>query len=468
MNNDNFWKIAPASEIDNLLILSSDNKDKSVIDSLNLSGILQKLYSALENSYDNIEIIKISRYLCRELHGIFFMPNDREKLVINSVVNAVKNGRDLSAEFRLSFLRYIHPTIPFNISQSLRENNISEMIERIYYFQILKFIVHSHIVTNDIKTSVLDEFESMFQSDEITLKQKMEIADIYIINNRRERGEEMLNILRNTELLTDDTLESLSVVEMLIRKRLVTIYNDYQNIHTGDINRNVLDACVFLIEKEGVVNYNIDNVRKTLTKLAPKHTDKINTVLERVQIDTSKFTVDNNQFNLEHVFGALWSYIQKHEYSIEMCLRLIEEMCEMADYCSTGHLSRFINVLQGFAKESELLIKISTKDQAIAVVSNYLTKECEKAGDEILESMIGTDQQHFYEFIEKIINKELHNILSEYEFNIDNIITTIKTFTAHENWYYNENEKCIKHGIKQENNESIFRRMINRIKSLFI
>ena len=47
----------------------------------------------------------------------------------------------------------------------------------------------------------------------------------------------------------------------------------------------------------------------------------------------------------------------------------------MTKYCTTGHLSRLINVLQGYTDDKKLSIVISDEQQIKAVIYNYLDTE---------------------------------------------------------------------------------------------
>lgn len=88
-----------------------------------------------------------------------------------------------------------------------------------------------------------------------------------------------------------------------------------------------------------------------------------------------------------------------HEHSKELKIRLLEEIISMAQYCSTGHLSRFINVIQGFTEDPALCITISDFAQIKSVVANVLQKILSSAPEDVLDSMFEEDQTIFANFI---------------------------------------------------------------------
>jgi hypothetical protein len=83
------------------------------------------------------------------------------------------------------------------------------------------------------------------------------------------------------------------------------------------------------------------------------------------------------------------------ESSKEAIKRLTQELVDMHDLCSTGHMSRIINVLSGFSEENGGLtvVKISWNNQIKSNISariNFRIKNNENS-DSLLESMIETE-----------------------------------------------------------------------------
>ena len=73
------------------------------------------------------------------------------------------------------------------------------------------------MATERIKTLILDEFEVLFNDNNVTSDAKMEIADIFLLNKREERGHQILAVLRGYRV---NDISNTS-----------TIYDDSQNVH---------------------------------------------------------------------------------------------------------------------------------------------------------------------------------------------------------------------------------------------
>lgn len=178
-------------------------------------------------------------------------------------------------------------------------------------------------------------------------------------------------------------------------------------------------------------NIDIQKIEDSLNQVDPENTVHIHNVLDRVQYDVSMF----GSVTLFSVFTALWNYISQHEHREELTRRLVEEIVAMDNYCSTGHLSRFLNVFQGFTDDPKLMITISTKDQMWSVISHHLNKKMEKADDKILDAMISDDKTIFLNFVKLSIAPQLKTWLKEYGNVEKEIITALIKYTGSEKWY---------------------------------
>lgn len=69
-------------------------------------------------------------------------------------------------------------------------------MEHIPYFQILKYIMRNSRASEEIRATIIEEFETLFVDPHVNGFIKMEIADIFLLNNRTVRGNEMLSVLR--------------------------------------------------------------------------------------------------------------------------------------------------------------------------------------------------------------------------------------------------------------------------------
>lgn len=166
-----------------------------------------------------------------------------------------------------------------------------------------------------------------------------------------------------------------------------TIYGNSQNVHTDEIEKSVIDTLEFLHKQQqsNINKYSFESIKKdidTLLKLEEnkKYTEKINISLNRIYLDRALYSKYN--CTLMSIFIRIWAYIQSNvEHKEEMIKRLLEELYETADTCSSGYISRLINCISGFGDEN-IGIRISWEDQIIANFIGRFNSKLSKLHDE--------------------------------------------------------------------------------------
>lgn len=84
--------------------------------------------------------------------------------------------------------------------------------------------------------------------------------------------------------------------------------------------------------------------------------------LGRILLDVACY--GKEKWTAENILERVWVYIQNSEFKSELEKRLIQELCEMSDTCSSGHAIRLVNVLSGYGGN----VKITFEDQ---IVGNF-------------------------------------------------------------------------------------------------
>ena len=155
----------------------------------------------------------------------------------------------------------------------------------------------------------------------------------------------------------------------------------------------------------------------------------INTSVDYIKNSIAIF--GDRRISLRQAFIALCYWIADHSECNALELRLIEEFTEMKEMCTTGHIARLMNVIQGFTEDENLCIRISGNDQCVAVVKSYLTKSLEECkDDEILDGLL-TGSEKYKEFLrEKISEKLLEWSKSYGKEMLDRIATTVNLFAG--------------------------------------
>ena len=414
------------SEVDHLF--ESDSfalwgEKTSIVDSKNVA---RKAKACLEALIDPTTThgakIKISEFICNKLHGVYHLTDRKVSMIVKHLACAVFESGDMPIPLRLYYLRFRNEQVAYHVSANLYNRGIKHRIRLVPYFQILKYLLRVSVDLHDPKCHqiVLKEFEDMFDDGSISLHTKMEIADIFILNGRTEQGHRMIDEIRAQEQVINDTQEHR------------TVYEDTQNVHTTGINKSVLRACVRLMEIEAPKGFDPQEVLGSLSKVCPESMETITTVLERVEIDTSRFSWEGNLFGLYDVFSSLWAFIGNHENKQDLMTRLVEEIVSMSAFCTTGHVSRFINVIQGYVDDDALQVRISQEQQIIAVVASHLDKEL--LDSEAMDSIVSDDPSPFYDAVGAKVTELLPVLYGEYEATPEHIVKAIQSYSKWTSW----------------------------------
>lgn len=169
--------------------------------------------------------------------------------------------------------------------------------------------------------------------------------------------------------------------ELYTDNKRKTIYTNMQNVHDLSVTKQVIDTLRNLIKmtkternSEEVYNSITDikvhyspseeSIRQSgvskeeLASQLAKKREAVVEVFQRIIIDTSRY----EGLPMSEIMMLVWEKIVTSENRRELEKRLVDEMYEMHQTCSTGHLSRLINVLSGFYDDIQP-VKISYKEQ---------------------------------------------------------------------------------------------------------
>jgi hypothetical protein len=226
-----------------------------------------------------------------------------------------------------------------------------------------------------------------------------------------------------------------------ITKRKGTVYDDSQNVHNREINNSVIQSSQNLIlSNESDVNINIhDELERVCPEYYNQHREQIDESLTRLKNDLTKFKDD---IKIHMVYEKILSIIFKSKHKDELIKRLAEELVDMNQLCSTGHLSRLINVLQGFEDiPDKFKIKINPKDEIYANISTFITTEIQTSDDpdSLLIDMVTDEKQIFFPFLIQIMKLKYQELRKEYQNIIDEY--TLQTYLQEALKHYLNNEQ---------------------------
>ena len=276
--------------------------------------------------------------------------------------------------------------------------------------------------------------ENLKRSGDISFSR--EIADI--INTHYPRhGQVLLEKLRNVEqynsvLNTNVLVQQRNVINdapfvrerrvnqlpnrppVDVKKKIRTVYEDTQNVHNSKINQSVLLSAFTLVQKYKDL-LELDKDHDIIVEIGRiLRNDKVEKAIDYVLTSTATFSYEKNVFSIQDVFKAVWLWINEQKETGELKSRLVEELRDAGGMCTTGHLARLINVIQGFSTEKQLIITIDHADQHKSVIKHYISKKLSECQDLDVIDGIMTGSDSYKKFLQKIVREKILEWIKEY------------------------------------------------------
>lgn len=175
-----------------------------------------------------------------------------------------------------------------------------------------------------------------------------------------------------------------------------TIYTNLQNVHDETITKKVIDTLRSLMNEKVNEDVNTNTIYERLLEITPiEKKDTVISSFQRIMIDTAKY----EGLSLSDIMLLVWG---KMNGNTELEKRLVDELFEMDQTCSSGHLSRLINVLSGFFDDLQP-VKISFADQLRTNVFARYTAAMRTLGqheqETIVQEMTSNDKPTIEDFI---------------------------------------------------------------------
>lgn len=303
--------------------------------------------------------------------------------------------------------------------------------------------------TNSIRERILSG-QHLLQMSCVDLEEKIKVGDLLLDvvadekhdeNTRADAADVVLRlgqglqIEKARKLITDLGFSTVGGSSKTVIGKVKTIYNNSQNIHSEKIS-------------ESVAKYIEKMIKDANIKLRPYHeiqqevTSKIRDMdlpkekryfaykaLNRISVDTAVFTI--HKVTISEVFIRVWLRIQRYNGDTKETLenRMIEELIDMGDTCSSGHAGRFVNVLSAVDNE----LRISFEDQIIANVAGRINARVRDLKDSDYKASISlgmlpdaeeADRENYRQFIGPALD-DLYSELYK-EFVDDRYVTKVQ------------------------------------------
>lgn len=401
------------------------------------------------------------------------LPIRNIKWFINPSQDMIDDTLSLSATERIHRLMTIFRDIALPLTTRLSVvklicmSNYTYAISEIHY--LLTQTIHNSRYTMSQKFEIVDEFLAVSNSilsihmktsllyrctklywelwkKPISLHHKKKCLS-YLLKHREEFfWESFVNDITNTvpilpvEDLTDwiDILINCNHQELVQfgytlighiheEKRDRTVYEDRENVHDHHIQTSLKQALTKL-EQDDVTDTPdfIEDIKQKFILLELPLTNIIENSFTRIIEDTTPF----GKLTLHGILQRIWKRIKNHPHNDQLIRRLHQELNDMYDKCSSGHMARLISVLDTY----DFHISISLESQLLANIKARIHSSIQKMNDEeyrseLLNSMIGDKREFRYycEIYKSVLQNELKTEFVPTYFSSENFDTEFET-----------------------------------------
>lgn len=214
-------------------------------------------------------------------------------------------------------------------------------------------------------------------------------------------------------------------------KKISTIYDNAQNVHTQEVDESVQNTIEYLqnftVMKVNSVPITFEYVQReilnSVSELSDDVQNAIKVALNRIEIDRALYSKYSCSLSL--ILLKIWTFIQGHKSKDEMLMRLKEELVEMAGTCSSGYVSRLINTISGFG---DFGIRISWRDQITANLNGRLNARIKEMDDLRLQEKVLNEmtldtgnfgeRKHFLKFLLSCLSEIREELYEEFKGHI--------------------------------------------------
>ena len=410
-----------------LINIIYQNVNKFILKKFNNKSNLNQINDIVTDSYKFNELLdKITLIVSRILFKVIEDP--LTKILIGQyIIKKTDNNKEIDD----IYLYFINISKNTRLSVDIRMNaiDILNLSNNKKYTEVSKSLLQTvRNNNNNSNNNTTVTFNNNLNRISNIVKNKP-INNVNSVININNRIPIQTNIQNRPQLLVDmdgttypippdinvPPLQTRPIME--VKKPERSIYDDSQNVHNTTINQSTLNTASELINRYDPQNRRIDFVyykRKSLKELPPEQIEKVEKSIHRINTDTSTF---GKGFTLYIIYQSLLNLIERHSQKNDLNERLLDELIDMSGKCSTGHLSRLINVLQGFETDLQVKVKININDEIYAKIKHLIEQAVinDEKMDDIMEDMLSENKTIYISFVKKIINDNIIEIVKEYD-----------------------------------------------------
>lgn len=348
---------------------------------------------------------------------LIYTEDERFRSIVIDVLTEIISDSILSNKYRYenvickfnteTGLSTILNTTPLNVQY---DEDLLHILQRTYFdntdndvrYRILsgQHLLQMVIVEEGEKTKIGERIleiakdfqnNANFSPDEV-VNIRADAADVVMRLGMDEQKEEAQTVIQGLGFFNTRR-------NLLTQRGVISYVGDAQNIHNSSIRKAIHNFILTVTEENNnlcketgtkildsypTIHTELTTMIQLQTNLTETQVMKAFKALSRISIDTAVFT--DQCLTSSEVMMHLWAKLKRifteedDERCSEIKQRLVDELIDMADTCSSGHAGRVANVLAGFGYGVD--INISFKEQVVANTGARMQKRIMDIEDE--------------------------------------------------------------------------------------
>lgn len=388
-----------------------------------------------------------------------YIPDDKEHPFLSLKIFAMDNS--ISFEDRIQCVRYMC-FIPYKeyvshcveASKTIIENDKYDIYNRYFFFannsrntKLDGHVVHDlhpYFFTLSKERNypleltlmsaryIIDQYDYLSDERNTVLEYILDIADdknesIYA---RSECADILITLGEGNEIIFgEQVIEELG--DLYFENKNKTIYTNAQNAHNETINENTRNIVRALYKEylktksyNDLIKTSYEDIHKELSDIdnSEETQDKLHSFFYRVMTDPFRF----ERLSLSDIVLLVYNKIYSFENKNDLMKRLLEEILDCDNSCTTGYFTRIVNTLNGFINDKDMCFNINPRDELRSVIFARINRNIrslpEKTRESVLEAIEEANFGVFEEFMdyyspEDEIKKEYLGLIEEEEFD---------------------------------------------------
>jgi hypothetical protein len=325
---------------------------------------------------------------------------------LNLIWKSVVNDTNIQEEFRYKLLQNlcndsslfedtkpVNPELRYLFSESALQVYWEDYR---YYIYIIQFIIK----TNKLSSIHLDILIKIIEERNLNNNGIADISDFLIGIKENNNAYNLPEDIDKYKKIGQELLDKIS----FDGKGAKSIYNNAQNIHKVNVEESINPFIEKLVNLNIDIPTNEDEYEDFVERLTDRIRDYSENILNFESSDQIRIINSINRFILDNTLYSKYNvsllnllirseyYIQTHPQKEELMLRLCQELCDMADTCTTGHIYRLVNVFSGYEVAMSIPIEEEIKSCVFARLKGIIYKKSEEEQEKIF-NCIGTSEE---------------------------------------------------------------------------